>query len=95
MKAYDASFPLNVNFFMKNLKTLISGATSGFLLSAKSSQSQPNPAIFGVQPKSQPNCMQVSQKNSDNLSHLGIKLGRLKKLIIHLFYEHIEEETLC
>jgi len=26
MKAYDASFPLNVNFFMKNLKTLI-GAT--------------------------------------------------------------------
>ena len=27
MKAYDASFPLNVNFFMKNLKTLIFGAT--------------------------------------------------------------------
>ena len=29
MKAYDASFPLDVNFFMKNLKKLpIFGATS-------------------------------------------------------------------
>ena len=27
MKAYDASFPLHVNFFLKNLKTQIFGAT--------------------------------------------------------------------
>jgi len=27
MKAYDTSFPLNVNFFMKKLKTPIFGAT--------------------------------------------------------------------
>ena len=59
---------------------------TGFLLAAKSSQSQPNPAISGVQPKSQPNPAKLHTSQPKTKSHyFDIYFSNITGLIFNQF----------